>query len=197
MKGGSQIKLMARPFTVYFDTNFFVWSCGADEETANEIISQLNTLKVRHVLSDVIIRELLKQNNKPEKGITLVKRVKKLKIKPFLTREGLSWEVMLATGQLRNSTSDAIKLADDMSTSAESFALMARREKTEEQNVLLSEAHKEVLASFGFPENISKDHAQALLAAKSILEKMFPILPEEMKSKFEGINWNLSRVYGS
>jgi hypothetical protein len=58
---------MRRPFTVYFDTNFFVWLAQATEETAEAAIHKLNALGVRHVLSDILVRELLTCANKPER----------------------------------------------------------------------------------------------------------------------------------
>ncbi len=68
---------MTRPFTVYFDTNFFVWLARATETTANNAIDKLNALGVRHVLSEILIQELLTCTNKPEYDESLIKRTQR------------------------------------------------------------------------------------------------------------------------
>jgi len=47
-----------RIFTGYFDTQFYVHLCRADKAEADQIVDTLNTLNVRHVISNVL-RELL------------------------------------------------------------------------------------------------------------------------------------------
>jgi hypothetical protein len=73
---------MMRPFTVYFDPNFFVWLWTATETTADAAVDKLNVLGVRHVLSGILIQELLTCANKPEYDELLVKRAQRFEIAP-------------------------------------------------------------------------------------------------------------------
>src|SRR5215203_2081213 len=99
--------------TIYFDTYFYVWLATASNEEAEEIISELNKLKVRHVLSGQVILELLSNSNKPEKDKILVSRMSKFEIEPYrisssvleesLTSDISSWNVLLLDGDKRDS----------------------------------------------------------------------------------------------
>jgi hypothetical protein len=55
-----------RVFTVYFDTQFYVQLCRADKAEADQIVHTLNALNVRHVISNVLLRELLTSKNRAE-----------------------------------------------------------------------------------------------------------------------------------
>src|SRR5215218_2649957 len=130
---------MNRPVTVYFDTNFYVWLCRADEDLSAGVLQALNGLNVRVVISDVIIRELLTSRDRNELDVMLVNRVNKLRLPPYRTRDGLAWEVLLLAGEDRVVAANFLRWAHDHTTVAESFSMMARRETTEEGTAELLE----------------------------------------------------------
>src|ERR671939_1696779 len=92
---------MNQQYTVYFDTSFYVKLCRADDALAGQTINALNALKVCHVISDVIIRELLTSKDRTDLDELLVKRVRQFSLPPYRTRDGLMWEVLLLSGQER------------------------------------------------------------------------------------------------
>ena len=57
---------MKNEYIVYFDTKFYVQLCRANEPDADRIIRSLNALNVRHVISDVLIRELLTSKHRSD-----------------------------------------------------------------------------------------------------------------------------------
>ncbi|MDX6443374.1 MAG: hypothetical protein QOH71_448 [Blastocatellia bacterium] len=118
---------MIRPFTVYFDTNFYVWLSTADESLAYETIEALNALKIRHVLSETLIRELLSSEHRLTHDKMLVERVGRFRLPPYCTHDYLAWEVLLLSGWDRKLVAGALKTADDMTTQASSHSIVARR----------------------------------------------------------------------
>lgn len=118
---------MIRPFTVYFDTNFYVWLGNADESLAYETVEGLNALKIRHVLSDVLIRELLSGGDRPNYDKMLVERVERFKLPPYCTANYLAWEALLSWGLDRKAIAGVLKACDDRMTEASSHSIIARR----------------------------------------------------------------------
>jgi hypothetical protein len=165
---------MNKPFTVYLDTSFYVWLCRADEVLATQTILALNNLQVRHVISEVIIRELLTSKDRSDLDELLVERAGKFKISPFCTMQSLAWDVLLLPGSERAAYADLLRDIDDKTTEATSFSIMARRKSSAEQLEKLSEAGKPILKQAGFPEDVGQDISQTLVAAKAFLE-MFGI----------------------
>jgi len=165
---------MNKPFTVYLDTNFYVWLCHADEVLAAQTILALNNLQVRHVISDVIIRELLTSKDRSDYDLLLVERVHQFQLAPFCARQGLSWDVLLLAGSDRSAYADLLRDIDDKTTEATSFSIMARRKSSDEQSEKLLEAGKPLLKQAGFPEDVGQDISQTLAASKAFLE-MFGI----------------------
>lgn len=161
---------MSQQYTVYFDTSFYVKLCRADEAIAGQAIHALNALNVRHVISDVIIRELLTSKDRTSRDETLVKRVGRFCLPPYRTRDGLMWQVLLLSGQERIDAAEHLRNLHDEMAKAISFAIMARRETSAEQTAKLSEAGKPALQQFGFPEDFGRNMPQLLSAAKAMLE---------------------------
>ena len=169
---------MNRPVTVYFDTNFYVWLCRADEDLSAGVLQALNGLNVRVVISDVIIRELLTSRDRNELDVMLVNRVNKLRLPPYRTRDGLAWEVLLLAGEDRVVAANFLRWAHDHTTVAESFSMMARRETTEEGTAELLEGAEPYLGELGFPEDFGKDPVQAAAAVLAMLNIEGVELPE-------------------
>jgi hypothetical protein len=152
---------MDRPLTVYFDTNFYVWLCRADEALSANVLQAFNELNVRVVISDVVVRELLTSRDRNELDMVLVNRVNKLHLPPYQTRDGLAWEVLLLSGEDRVAMANLLRWAHDHTTVAESLSMMARRETTEEETAELMEGSEPYLQELGFPEDFGRDPAQA------------------------------------
>lgn len=159
-----------RIFTVYFDTKFYVQLCHASETDANQVIRSLNALNVRHVISNVLIRELLTSKDRNDLDVILVERVRQLALTPYCSERDLGWEVLLLSGQDRIDMAELLRMLDDTMTVATSNSIMARREMNPEQQAKLLKANRPVLDQFGFPEDFQKDQAQVVSAAKGILD---------------------------
>jgi hypothetical protein len=171
---------MNRPFTIYFDTNFFVWLTKASEDLANFVIQRLNELRIRHVLSDMLMRELLSCANKPEEDAVLVSRVSRLGLEPYLTNQYLCWSALLSSGPLRQNVANLFVGIDDMLTEANSHSIMANRfasgKLTAEQFEELSNATTPFLDEIGFSPN--QDPETNLRALQAFVDKLGELLPE-------------------
>jgi hypothetical protein len=174
---------MERPFTVYFDTNFFIWLRKANEAVATEVVNSLNTLQVRHVLSDVIIRELLTSENKADTDKILVERIQRLELRPYCTNSYLAWEVLISPGRERKFVADLFKMFDAMLTEANSHSIIARRIARGEVNAgKMSELEKSMqpfLDKHGFSLN-PEDKEKNLKAAHEFAERMISSLRETL-----------------
>lgn len=169
---------MNRPVTVYFDTNFYVWLCRADESLSDGVLQALDELNVRVVISDVILRELLTSRDRNELDMALVSRVKKLRLPPYQTRDGLGWEVLLLAGEERVAMANFLRWAHDLTTVAESLSMTARKETTDEETAELLEGAKPYLRDMGFPEDFGQDPAQAAATLLSMFNIEGVVWPE-------------------
>lgn len=160
---------MKSQVTVYFDTCFYVWLCRADESLAAQTINALNELNVRHVLSNVLQRELLTCGNKPDFDKVLVRRVSQFRIAPYRTEDSLMWEALLFSGQDRSDYADFLIGLHDKMTKADSLSIMAERATNEEETAEILEANREVLQDLGFPDDFQQDMPQVLSAVKGML----------------------------
>ena len=98
---------MNKYITIYFDTYFYVWLANATDKEANEIIAEVNKLKIRHVLSGQIILELLSSHTKPDKDKILVSRISKFEIEPYRISSNIFNEIDLL--QLDSAQTNLIK----------------------------------------------------------------------------------------
>lgn len=108
--------MLDREYTVYFDTQFYVQLCRADEAEAGQIIRDLNSLNVRHVISNVLIRELLTSRNRTDLDEILVQRVRQFNLSPYCADTDLAWEVLLLPGQDRVEAANTFRELDDQMT---------------------------------------------------------------------------------
>jgi hypothetical protein len=155
--------------TVYFDTCFYIWLCRANESSATQTINALNSLNVRHVISSVLLRELLTCGNKPDSDRTLVRRVRQFRIAPYHTEESLMWEALLFSGQDRSDYADLLTCLHDDMTKAESLSITAERTTSEEETAKLLEANREPLQDLEFPHDFQQNMPQMLSAVKGML----------------------------
>jgi hypothetical protein len=116
--------------TIYFDTNFYVWLAHVDEGTASATIRDLNGLGVRHVLSDLVLGELLTSAGRTHWDRLLVERVRLFDVPPYELQPGLSWNAILAEGEDRSVVASAMRRAHDGNALGDSFPLAAERAPT-------------------------------------------------------------------
>jgi hypothetical protein len=164
--------MLDRKYTVYFDTQFYVQLCRTDKADADQIIRDLNALNVRHVISNVLIRELLTSRNRTNLDEVLVQRVRQFKLPPYCADADLAWEVLLLSGQERVDVANTFRELHDQMAVATSNSIMARREMNPEQQAELLKANRSALDQLGFPEDFQRDQAQVISAAKGILNML-------------------------
>lgn len=186
---------MERPFTVYFDTNFFVWLRKANEDEANQILDELNSLRIRHVLSDILIRELLSLGNKPHYDERLIKRVQRFELPPYCTEDYLAWEALLSSGDLRRFVADFFKKTiDEALTEANSHSIMGRRiasGRVSPENLSeLANSTKPFLHSLGFSQN-TEDLEENLQSAHTLAETIMNLKDLLPDGTISGeLNWS-------
>ena len=194
---------MNKYITIYFDTYFYVWLANATDKEANEIIAEVNKLKIRHVLSGQIILELLSSHTKPDKDKILVSRISKFEIEPYrissnifedsLTSDSLSWDILLLEGEARISLANLFKLIFDLQAKAESWSILAQNKYISEKQEKIQESLDPFLSLVGFDKDekyTNEETAQKHLAFQSeMFSDLFSILPENPFGNFENINF--------
>lgn len=160
---------MSRPFTVYFDTNFFSWLAGADDATAARIVDELNKLHVRHVLSQVLMHELLSAKQKPREDRVLVSRVGRLEIPPLKTIPNLKWASLLCSGDERATLAGALKATDVATAKADAMGVVATKKLSNKQIGAVIKAQLGDYIDEDFTKGVNRTNAGSVLAA---VEKM-------------------------
>ncbi len=191
---------MNRPFTIYFDTNFYIWLAEASLQEAEEVICEVNSLSIRHVISGQIVLELLSNAGKPKKDETLVSRVGEFQIEPLrisssnldspIGAEELSWEVLLLEGDERKALASLFKSIFDLQTQAESWSKLARDPKRAEGDPKVQASLEAFLVSMGF-ENIeafqSEEGINKMLGFSNEIFKLLSEIPNAPKIPFHPI----------
>jgi len=167
---------MSRPFTVYFDTNFYVWLGHTDSDAADKAISELNAMEIRHVMSGIILRELLAGAYRPSFDDALVSRVRGLTIPPYVSDGNPMWESLLINGKARELLAHTIHAFHDGATEANSFAVLAKNDLSDEKNDEVTRVAKAQLREHGFPEELQANLPDTILAIKKMLEPMERLL---------------------
>lgn len=192
--------------TVYFDTYFYVWLAKATDEEADEIISELNKLNVRPVLSGQIILELLSNSSKSERDKSLVSRMSKFKIQPYRISSNvfeessvsnfLSWEVLLLDGNDRASLANLFKSLFDMETKAESWSILAKTNHSSAEEEKIQESLSSFLTAFGFEKDTGYTNEEAAEKNLSFTSELFSnisdLFSDEQKKIFEKIDFSAS-----
>ncbi|HWT00032.1 MAG TPA: hypothetical protein VN256_07280 [Pyrinomonadaceae bacterium] len=163
---------MKQHFTVYFDTCFYVWLRKADETTANQTINALNTLNIRHVISNVLLRELLAFGNRPDFDKLLVGRLRQFRISPYQTQDDLLWDALLYSGQDRIDYANFLQQLHDELTKAESLSITAQRDSTEEETAKFLEANRDALKEFGFSADFQPNMPQLMSRLKGMFDAL-------------------------
>lgn len=194
---------MSEFLTIYFDTQFYVKLANTNETLASYTIDELNKLQVRHVLSRIIIFELLKNSNKPDKDKLLVERMKRFNFSPYVTKSlfsenesSLCWDMLLSKGEERKFLSDFLTSIRDLQTKAESITIAIPRNSQQEEK--FSQASLDKLEEFGVLENkenfrnegFEEGFKTALNIVNQIILPQIENLPSDMRSKIEEINFD-------
>lgn len=123
---------MNRPFTVYFDTNFYVWLGSASDLDAQRVIRVFNELEIRYVHSSYVVLELLSGKERSPQDRNLVERMQMWNIEAFPITLGYSnegevtpWSILLLTGNNRHEYSKEIKNIFDLEATARSYSHIA------------------------------------------------------------------------
>lgn len=177
---------MSNYITVYFDTYFYVWLAKATDKEANQIITELNKLKVRHVLSGQVILELLSNNYKPEKDKILVNRMSKFEIEPYrisssifeesLTSDNCSWEVLLLDGDARSSLANSLKLIFDLQTKAESWSILAGTKHNLDKEEKIQQSLDSFSPLFGFEKDKEYTNEETVEKYMNFASEMFNLV---------------------
>lgn len=194
---------MNKHITVYFDTYFYIWLAKTTDQEADNIISELNKLKIRHVLSGQIILELLSNSSKPEKDKILVDRISKFEIEPYtisnsileesLSADTLSWKILLLVGEERTSLSNLLKSIFTMQTHAESWSTLARSNNFYQQEEKIQKSLMPFLSSIGFDNDREYSQAETnekyITFASELLSGLSHILSDDQRKTAETVNF--------
>lgn len=111
--------------TVYLDSSFYIQLVRMNDEDAREVVSALNALEVRPVLSFTLMRELMRNPNRSEADAKLHALVSLFARPSFITTEHMSWDWLLATGERRRELADTLAHIDRALVAAESAGVVA------------------------------------------------------------------------
>ncbi len=171
---------MTGTVTVYFDTSFYVWLARAPDAEATTAIGALNALRVRHVLSDLVMQELLSGRSREVRDRILFVRLARLAEPPYRLLPHLTWEILLANGPERNALEEVLRAAADLTTVANSHSQVARRGMTQEQQAAWNTANAEFLSTIGFdPASGSFDLARLAGGFRPLFKAFGLTLPDE------------------
>jgi hypothetical protein len=195
---------MNKPFTVYFDTNFYIWLAQVSDEEANNVILKLNELKIRHVLSGKILLELLSGKERNPQDENLVKRVKTFNIEPYKVsinpletdkNNDINWDKLLLKGRLRNTFAELLKAIYDTETVAQSLSNTADKKLNKDKEEKLQQNLKPFLSSIGYDEKQSKEENADAFAnfASDLISNLSLILPDEQRRKLEEIDFKVEK----
>src|SRR4030095_6700683 len=130
--------------TVYFDAEFYVQLCQAEKAEANQVIEDLNSLSVRHVVSTALIRELLNDEHRNVLEQELFQRVSRFKVSPYET-DYIGWEAFP-----RSEEDNVTESSDRQESRDETGPTMSTIGLTSEQEAELKDAVEQALQQPAF-----------------------------------------------
>jgi len=188
---------MDRHFTVYFDTNFYIWLGSAEDEDADRVLRVFNERKIRYVHSSYVVLELLSGRERRTQDKNLVERLKRWNTEPYPVHLGYSndgdlvpWDLLLLAGNARKEHSEELKKIFDLETIARSFSHIADKPLSNDQKSHLEQALKPFLEDIGIKDD-SSDAEKAAAYLKSSadqLSRLRHFLPPESAKKFDEID---------
>ena len=189
---------MDRPFTVYFDTNFYIWLGSAESEDASRVLRVFNERNIRYVQSSYIVLELLSGRERNDQDQNLVDRLKSWNTEPYPIRVGYSrdadlvpWDILLLAGKERHEYSEGLKEIFDQETIARSFSHIADKPLSTDQHSDLKQALRPFLEHIGINDE-SNEAEQATAYMNFYSNLMFQLsqkLPPESAEKITKIDF--------
>jgi hypothetical protein len=157
--------MLKRICTVYFDAEFYLQLCQADEAEANRVIESLNSLNVRHVVSTVLVGELLNEDHRNVLEKELVQRVSRFKVPPYTTDDYVGWHMF------PQSEHECVEESSDLQEGRDGTEL----ELTSEQEAELKEAVEKALQQPAFskePRHSDDETFQVMSLTKQLVDKL-------------------------
>ena len=157
--------MLKRICTVYFDAEFYLQLCQADEAEANRAIESLNSLNVRHVVSTALVRELLNEDHRNVLEKELVQRVSRFKVPPYNTEDHIGWHVFPQSEQ------ESVEGSRVLQEGRDETGL----ELTSEQEAELKETVERALQQPAFskePQHSDDEAFQVMSLTKQLVDKL-------------------------
>jgi len=157
--------MLKRTCTVYFDAEFYLQLCRADEAEANRAIESLNSLNVRHVVSSALVLELLNEDHRNVLEKELVQRVSRFKVPPYKTEDHIGWHVFPQSEQ------ESVEGSCVLQEGRDETGL----ELTSEQEAELKEAVERALQQPAFskePQHSDDEAFQVMSLTKQLVDKL-------------------------
>lgn len=153
--------------TVYFDTSFFINVLRESDEVVASVVHRLQLLDVRHVVSPLIVRELLGHPDSVEQSTRLVCWLAMITSKPFCI-EGATLDTLLVSSEDRQQVASYLQGLDDQLSEANAMAMAAR---TRDSLTLaeLENAHPAAMHKLGLRDGQAPD-------LSALLDTMGPLL---------------------
>ncbi len=181
-------------FTVYFDTNFYVWLAKAAPDVANSVLDRLNAIEIRHVLSSHILHELLSGSGRDLQDRQLVERVNRFALAPYRIQYGqfhgidsIQWELLLLAGNDRVNFAKFLQSVFDTETVARSLSTLAEKKLNQNDQKRVEKAVKPFLYALGMTSESSNAERIEKFAEFSgdLIAKMSEFLPREIVVKLK------------
>lgn len=190
---------MDRPFTVYFDTNFYVWLGRAGSEDADRVLRVLNERNIRYVQSSYIVLELLSGRERNDQDKNLVDRLRRWNIEPYPIGLGYSrdadlipWDILLLAGEERQEYSEGLKEIFDQETIARSFSYTADKRLSTDQQSDVKQALRPFLDHIGINDESSEaEQAKAYINfSTNLIFRLSQSLPADSAEKVAKIDFS-------
>lgn len=188
---------MNQHFTVYFDTNFYIWLGAASPENAARVISVFNERNIRYVLSSFVVLELLSGRERSSQDRELVSRLKGWNLAPYPIPFGYSpegevpgWDLLLLSGNQRQEHSEELKKIFDLETTARSFSHIAEKPLSNAQKCDLEKSLEPFHESIGIKNesnDAEKTAAYMIFVAQQLSSLKHFFSPETAK-KIDGLD---------
>lgn len=179
----------ARPFTVYFDTSFWIWLGSAPKSEADEATSGLEALGVRYVLSEHVLSELALAPGRGAQYERMTSRVERLSTDPLRIPDWATWDLLFGDAEAREQLAEMARIAADTRALVGARSIAVEK-MTPEQAVASNVA-------IGLPADPSQQYLVAML--RNLREQMrdafsvcgpeiaLPLMPEPTDSWDETI----------
>jgi hypothetical protein len=161
------------PFTVYFDTYFYVDLASLDAAAMSEAIAAMNALALRPVLSRVLIEELLKDTAHLDRDRRLAEQMLLLDQPSLALEDNLSWAMLQLGLEQRLALANLYRQTELLQTLGDSLATTGRNALTPMQKQRMQARLNKLIAQTGFASVLQSGQAQ--------VENLFGVLSPVLK----------------